>query len=102
MKENDNTIRENHPLKNNLCLVPDYFLETLINRQDKILQMLEGKINDNLSGFITEKQAMDILKKKSTWFWQMRRDSKLPFKRIGRTIYYSQADISSLLHTTPQ
>jgi hypothetical protein len=97
MKENNSDLS---PLKSNganLLLVPDYFLETIINRQDKILNLLSNREIDTLNGFITEKKAKEILCKKTTWFWQMRKNGQLSFKKIGQTIYYSLSDINKLL-----
>lgn len=85
----------------NLLLVPDYFLETLIHRQDKILNILEGKRSTDLNGYITEKEAIQLLHKKATWFWQMRKAQRLPFKKIGNTVYYLLADINALLENNP-
>jgi hypothetical protein len=46
--------------------------------------------------YITEKQAREIFQRQATWFWQMRKDGKLPFSKIGKTIYYAKADIKKL------
>ena len=97
MKESNASHQTLEQLKNNLCLVPEHFLQNVINGQEKILQLLEGKSNTSLNGFITEKQASEILHKKATWFWQIRKSGQLPFRRIGKTIYYALADINSLL-----
>ena len=48
------------------------------------------------TNYITEKQAREIFQRQTTWFWQMRKEGKLPFSKIGKTIYYSKADIKDL------
>jgi len=58
---------------------------------------LEAKKEAALNGYVTEKQAMERINKKTTWFWQMRKCGRLPYKKIGQTNYYSLADINSLL-----
>ncbi len=97
MNENNLSTQPANQFKNNLCLVPEQFLHSVLQRQEKILELLQGKETHSLNGFISEKQAMDILHKKGTWFWQMRTTGKLPFRKLGKTIYYSLTDINSLL-----
>ena len=58
------------------------------------------KINQN--EFLTEKEARELLQKKATWFWQMRKDGLLPFRKIGKSIYYSKKEINHLLETSKQ
>jgi hypothetical protein len=48
------------------------------------------------SEYITEKSAREIFQRQATWFWQMRKEGKLPFSKIGKTIYYSKSDIKKL------
>ena len=49
------------------------------------------------NGFVTEKQAKKILSKSTTWFWEMRTNGKLPYKKLGATVYYKLDDVKSLL-----
>jgi hypothetical protein len=90
-------INTSAPARNNFYMMPEELLDTLVAKQDRIIELLEAKKEAALNGFITERQAMELLSKKVTWFWQMRKTGQLPFKKIGRTIYYSREDISSLL-----
>jgi hypothetical protein len=87
------------PSKNTFCFIPEDILETIVAKQDKILELLEAKKDVSLNGFISERQAMEAINKKATWFWQARKMGKLPFKKIGKTIYYSLSDINALLET---
>ncbi|MBN8667357.1 MAG: helix-turn-helix domain-containing protein [Chitinophagales bacterium] len=100
MKENnisnETIFRQNSPL----VIVPEDLLESILNKQDKILELLESKNLPTLKGYVTEKQAMEILDKKVTWFWQVRKSGKLPFKKIGKTVYYAMEDIYSLLENS--
>jgi predicted DNA-binding transcriptional regulator AlpA len=43
-----------------------------------------------------------FLQKKTTWFWQMRKDGLLPCRKIGKSIYYSKKEINQLLETSKQ
>ena len=79
-------------------IVPEEILDQLVSRQDKILELLEAKKEASLNGYITEKRAMEMVNKKITWFWKLRKTGRLPFKKIGNTTYYQSSDIESLLN----
>lgn len=85
--------------QNGLYLFPEDLLDTLVAKQDRILELLEAKKEATLNGYITEKKAMELLNKKVTWFWKMRKTGQLSFKKIGQTNYYSLDDIHSLLQS---
>ncbi len=74
----------------------DEILDEIKNTQLKILSLFETTQKDDLSDYITESQAKDLLKKKTTWFWQMRKSGQLKFSKIGKAIYYSKSDIIKL------
>ena len=83
-----------------LTIVSENFLESINEKQDKIISLLqEGKLG-NQNDFITENEAKELLHKKSTWFWQMRKDKILPFRKIGKSIYYSKKEINQLLENS--
>ena len=87
-------------MNQNLTIVSEDFLEQIKEKQDKILNLLQdGKVL-NQNEFITETQAKEILQKKSTWFWQMRKTGNLPFRKIGKSIYYSKKEINQLLENS--
>jgi len=79
-----------------LALVSSEVLDEIKNTQLKILSLFEASQKDYLSDYITESQAKDILKKKATWFWQMRKSGHLQYSKIGKAIYYSKNDIIKL------
>jgi hypothetical protein len=83
-------------MKQKFCLVSDEILDEIKNTQIKILSLFETTQKDDLSDYITESQAKDFLKKKTTWFWQMRKSGQLKFSKIGKAIYYSKSDIIKL------
>ena len=97
MKENKLSSITAASNKSSLFLVSEEFLENLNAKQDKIIEMLEGKIQTGINGYITEKEAKQMLNKKATWFWQMRKSGSLSFKKVGQTNYYSLHAINSLL-----
>lgn len=89
-------------MKQMLSIVPDSFLEKLNEKQDQIIDLLKSTEHENQNEFLTEKAAMELLQKKTTWFWQMRKDGLLPFRKIGKSIYYSKKEINQLLETSKQ
>lgn len=97
MKQNNLSSVVRQEPKVSLFLVPEDVLDTIVAKQDQILEILEAKKDAALNGYLTEKQAIEKVNKKATWFWQMRKTGQLPFKKIGKTIYYSAEDINSLL-----
>lgn len=87
-------------MKQMLSIVPDSFLENLIEKQDQIINLLKTTESVTQNDFIIEKEAREILHKKTTWFWQMRKNGVLPFRKIGKSIYYSKKEINQLLETS--
>ena len=87
-------------MKQMLSIVPDSFLEKLNEKQDQIINLLKTTEYVTQNEFLTEKEAREILHKKTTWFWQMRKNGVLPFRKIGKSIYYSKKEINQLLETS--
>jgi predicted DNA-binding transcriptional regulator AlpA len=87
-------------MKQKLMIVSEYFLEQINEKQDKIICLLNDGKQVSQSDFITENQAKEILQKKTTWFWQMRKNGMLPFRKIGKSIYYSKTEINQLLENS--
>ena len=97
MKELNSILSISDKSKISLSLIPEDVINTLLSGQEKILEMLSERKPPGLNGFLTEKQAIELVNKRTTWFWHMRKSGKLKFKKIGNTIYYSMEDINSLL-----
>ena len=89
-------------MKQMLSIVPDSFLEKLNEKQDQIIDLLKSSDKLNQNEFLTEKEARELLQKKTTWFWKMRKDGLLPFRKIGKSIYYSKKEINQLLENSNQ
>ena len=89
-------------MKQMLSIVPDSFLEKINEKQDQIIDLLKSTEHLNQNEFLTEREARELLQKKTTWFWQMRKDGLLPFRKIGKSIYYSKKEINQLLETSKQ
>lgn len=87
-------------MKQMLSIVPDSFLEKISEKQEQIISLLKTTESVNQNEFITEKEAKQLLQKKTTWFWQMRKNGILPFRKIGKSIYYSKKEINQLLENS--
>jgi hypothetical protein len=87
-------------MKQMLSIVPDSFLEKISEKQEQIISLLKTTESVNQNEFITEKEAKQLLQKKTTWFWQMRKKGILPFRKIGKSIYYSKKEINQLLENS--
>ena len=71
--------------------------EASINEIKQTLEEIKTKMKTTPENdYITEKEARVIFQRRSTWFWQMRKEGKLPFSKVGKTIYYSKVDIKTL------
>ena len=68
-------------------------LDRVLARLDE--NQVEGKIN---SKFVSEKEAMKLFKKSSTWFWIKRRDGVIKYHKVGKTIYYKHDELLLLFN----
>lgn len=84
-----------------LVVIPLQKLDELIEKQNEILGLLNNPVSNQKKevhpDYVTELEAKKMLGKGSTWFWQQRQSGKLPFSKVGRTIYYLVSDIQSLI-----
>jgi hypothetical protein len=96
MKGNNSNTNYTNSSELKLSIVPEDVLKSILVTQTKILDIVSNKPPTSLKDFVTEKQAMEILNKKSTWFWQMRKSGKLKSSKIGQTNYYPIEDILNL------
>ncbi len=68
--------------------------------KEAITEMKESPIThpevNTINGYITEKQAKEILNKRTTWFWDQRKKGILPYKKLGATVYYKEEVIYKL------
>jgi len=97
MKEIISNTHQNSVEEIKLTVVPETFLDTLLTTQNKILESVNKSKHPILNGYIPEKIAIELINKKTTWFWKMRKSGKLKYNKIGQTIYYLVEDLKSLL-----
>lgn len=90
---------------NKLVLVPSEMLLQVFETQQKILTTLQEMPQKNsqkgliADKFVSETTAKDMLGRGTTWFWQMRKEGKLNFKKVGNKIFYAMEDIENLIES---
>ncbi len=94
----------NNKLKPNneqsFVIIPNETLESIERNQIEILNLLKGK---NLNGseqlnYVDEKKAIQIIGKKATWFWQMRKSGVLKYTKVGAKVFYSLDELKKLVN----
>ena len=71
------------------------FIEDSIKKA--ISNSSSDKENSKLGDYIEEKEAKQLLGRKTTWFWNLRTSNQLPFYKVGNKVYYKLSDIQNLL-----
>ena len=87
-------------MKQSILIIPEEFMQKLSQQQDKIIELLSTHSTNPTADCITEKEAREIFKRKTTWFWQMRKSGILPFSKIGKSVYYSINDLKTLMENS--
>ncbi len=82
-------------------VVPKVILEKILEGNEKILTKLnadESSSGKTLpGGYITEVEAKTMLKRGTTWFWNMRKAGFLNSAKMGGKNHYSIKEIQTLL-----
>jgi hypothetical protein len=80
-------------------LVPYDQMNMLLEKISSLEKTLKSRENTStaLSNYLTEKEAGQILNKRTTWFWNMRKSGRLPAKKAGNTWYYLKSDINKFI-----
>jgi hypothetical protein len=83
----------------NLFEEGDSFNESVMKLLMKILEMLEGTARSTkqaMDDYIDEKTVARKLNRSTRTLYGWRSNGVLPFRKIGRTIYYKVADVEKL------
>jgi hypothetical protein len=86
-------------MKDEFIIVPKHQLEEILKNQSEIIRKLNHISNSEKKvtpKYISETEAKEILKKKTTWFWQQRTNGVLPYSKVGNQIFYKLEDIEKL------
>jgi hypothetical protein len=81
-----------------LVLVPLHLLEEIRETLLFLKCQADDKVSKHkLTEWISEKDAMELLGKKVTWFWTRRKSGELPFTKVGGKVFYAMADLNQYL-----
>jgi hypothetical protein len=83
-------------------MVPEKAFQDLIETVHSIrkFQETQGSGEKNaqaLGDYIDEDQAMKILRRQKTWFWNKRKTGELPGKKAAGRWYYKVVDINKFI-----
>ena len=84
--------------KQTLTLVSVDYLEEIKGMLEKALD--NAQLRPPISGigeFIDQKTASELLGRKGTWFFEMRKSGKLPYSKAGSKVYYQKSDLFNLI-----
>lgn len=87
--------------QNTFYLIPKEALDELIQAIQDIRQvqvMLEGSNRKEAMGdWIPEEDAMELLGRGKTWFWDKRKTGELPGKKAAGRWYYKLSEINKYI-----
>ncbi len=73
----------------------DEIMQTLIDLRNQ--KSIVSNPISILPDFISEKEAIELLGRKTTWFFNMRKSGALRFRKLGSKVYYPVVEIQKLL-----
>jgi excisionase family DNA binding protein len=91
-----NFLKEFHNLKEDVSEIKKL--------QFKTLQILERQKNSTTNSFTSEEEYISvketclILKCSEVSLWKLRRDNKIPYSRLNRTIRFKKSDVYNYLN----
>jgi hypothetical protein len=82
-----------------LVIVSSEILVSIEKSQNEIISLLKSKFNLGTESldFVDEKKAIELMGRKATWFWQMRKSGALNYTKVGAKVYYSLSEIKKLI-----
>lgn len=95
-------MNQNNPKQENetsLILIPNFRLKAIEDTQAEILAILKDKslIQKSPLNYVDEKKAIELVGKRATWFWQMRKTGRLKFTKVGAKVFYSLEELKKLI-----
>ena len=89
MKEKDDN--------NVFMMVPKSVIQEIREGLQQLLQGGNQLQNEGIGDYISEKEAQQLLGKKTTWFWSMRTKGHLSFTKVGNKVFYHKKDLEKYL-----
>jgi hypothetical protein len=94
-----NPTKANRSIEQSFVIIPQERLEAIEKAQEEILDLLKNnpKTSSESLNHIDEKKAIELVGKRATWFWQMRKTGQLKFTKVGAKVFYSLDEIKKLV-----
>lgn len=94
-----NPLKTNRSNEQSFVMIPHERLEAIEKAQVEILDLLKNKPKSNSESlnYVDEKKAIELVGKRATWFWQMRKTGQLKFTKVGAKVFYSLDEIKKLV-----
>ncbi len=84
----------------NVILMEEQKFETLLSKVEQLYNAQFKKTSNSINeinGFISERDACELIGKSKTWLWRKRTEEMLPFKKFWAKIFYHKNDLFNLL-----
>ncbi len=85
------------PDHNHYIMVPGEVLQEILSGIRQLLESSKVNHSEGLEGYVSEKEAQDLLGRKATWFWSMRTKGLLSFAKVGNKVFYKVEDLEAFL-----
>jgi hypothetical protein len=93
----DKKFNQHH--RQGLVLLAEDMLNEIREDQKTILLNLSGaNTKQGIGDWISDKEAQQLLGRKATTLWSLRKRGELAFTKVGNKVFYSQEDILQLLN----
>jgi len=100
MSNHTDVLKKNFNHDDVMVLVPLALLNSINKKQDELLYLLKGQrpVSSEINGYISSDEAMTMLKRGTTWFWNMRKQGRLTGMKVGGKRHYSMEEIEKLFN----
>lgn len=63
----------------------------------EIKEHLLGHSAKSQKQYLNQAEAEEYLNCKTTWLWEQRRKMRLPYRKLGKRVYYQRSDLDVLI-----
>ncbi|GAA0890628.1 hypothetical protein GCM10009122_03060 [Fulvivirga kasyanovii] len=82
---------------NVFVMVPKVVIDEIRDGINKLLKGNEPLSANGIGDYISEKEAQQLLGRKTTWFWSMRSKGYLSYTKVGNKVFYNRKDLEKYL-----
>jgi len=72
-------------------------LSRLTQTVEEIKEHLFGHSAKSQKEYLTQAETEQYLNCKTTWLWEQRRKLRLPYRKLGKRVYYQRSDLDALI-----